>query len=66
MSSDAILRRLKKTELLRRLSMLLMKAKVPTDDEAAKLREDFRRRHAGNDSQEHPDTHTPDSPARTD
>jgi hypothetical protein len=52
MSSDAILRRLKQTEQLRQLSLSLMKAKVLTDDEAKKLREDFRKRNAANKSQE--------------
>jgi len=44
MSSDAILRRLKQTEQLRRLSLSLMKAKILTDDEAKKLRAEFRQR----------------------
>jgi hypothetical protein len=44
MSSDAILRRLKQTEQLRRLSLSLMKAKILTVDEAKKLRAEFRQR----------------------
>jgi hypothetical protein len=46
MSSDAITRRLKQTEQLRKLSLSLMKAKPLTDDEAVKLRKEFRERKA--------------------
>lgn len=41
MSSEAITRRLKQTEQLRRLSLSLMKAKILTDEEAAELRRKF-------------------------
>lgn len=42
MSSEAITRRLKQTEQLRKLSLSLMKAKLLSDEEAAKLRKNFR------------------------
>lgn len=38
MSSDAITRRLRQTEQLRKLSLSLMRAKILTDSEAAELR----------------------------
>lgn len=38
MSSEAITRRLRQTEQLRKLSLSLMKAKILTEDEAAELR----------------------------
>ena len=44
MSSDAITRRLKQTEQLRKLSLSLMKAKQLTDEEAVELRKEFRER----------------------
>lgn len=44
MSSAAITRRLKQTEQLRKLSLSLMKAKLLTEEEAAKLRQEFRQR----------------------
>ncbi len=46
MSSEAITRRLKQTEELRKLSLSLTKAKILTDDEAVKLRKVFRERKA--------------------
>jgi len=44
MSSDAVLRRLKQTEDLRRVSLALMRAKVLSRDEADALRKAFRDR----------------------
>lgn len=41
MSSEAITRRLKQTEQLRKLSLSLMKARILTDEEAANLRRKF-------------------------
>ncbi|MCC6329121.1 MAG: hypothetical protein IT174_11430 [Acidobacteria bacterium] len=38
MSSDAITRRLRQTEQLRKLSLSLMRAKILTDSEAVELR----------------------------
>lgn len=38
MSSEAITRRLRQTEQLRKLSLSLMKARILTEDEAAELR----------------------------
>lgn len=46
MSSEAITRRLKQTEQLRKLSLSLMKAKFLTNEEGAKLRMEFRERKA--------------------
>ncbi|NOT48880.1 MAG: hypothetical protein HOP17_14165 [Acidobacteria bacterium] len=46
MSSEAITRRLKQTEQLRKLSLSLMKAKHLTEDEALMLRKEFRERKA--------------------
>lgn len=43
MSSDAITRRLRQTEQLRKLSLSLMKAKVLTNEEAEELRRRKRR-----------------------
>jgi hypothetical protein len=42
MSSDAITRRLKQTEKLRKLSLSLMKSRVLSDKEAKELRERVR------------------------
>lgn len=44
MSSDAITRRLKQTEQLRKLSLSLMKAKVLSPEDAVKLRQKFTER----------------------
>lgn len=44
MSSDAIMRRLKQTEQLRKLSLSLMKAKVLSPEDAVKLRQKFTER----------------------
>lgn len=44
MSSEAITRRLRQTEQLRKLSLSLMKAKLLTDEEAVKLRQEFHER----------------------
>jgi hypothetical protein len=46
MSSEAITRRLKQTEQLRKLSLSLMKAKQLTDVEAVTLRREFHERKA--------------------
>lgn len=46
MSSDAITRRLRQTEQLRKLSLSLMKAKVLTADEAVELRKKNREQRA--------------------
>lgn len=47
MSSEAITRRLRQTEQLRRLSLSLMKAKILTDTEAAELRKKNREKRRG-------------------
>lgn len=44
MSEQAILRRLKTVDRLRELCLSLMKAKHLTDEEALKLRQEFRER----------------------
>jgi len=44
MSSDAVLRRLKQTEDLRKVSLALMRAKILSRDEADALRREFRDR----------------------
>ncbi len=46
MSSEAITRRLRQTEQLRKLSLSLMKARILTDDEAVELRKKNREERA--------------------
>lgn len=49
MTSEAITRRLRQTEQLRKLSLSLMKAKILTDAEAVELRKMNRETRAGAD-----------------